>query len=86
MERCLDRHEGGKEWWRRDLPKNAALNDVLQTAAGKIKGVDGNQLKKDLEAMAKDLLGVVGELEGLSASDHCRAVKGLVRGFGLQRL
>eukprot|EP00439_Symbiodinium_sp_Y106_P020742 s5553_g2.t1 len=77
VERCLDRHEGGKEWWRRDLPKNAALNDVLQTAAGKIKGVDGNQLKKDLEAMAKDLLGVVGELEGLSASDHCRAVKGL---------
>ncbi|CAE7297385.1 unnamed protein product [Symbiodinium sp. CCMP2592] len=65
LDKCRDRHEGGKEWWRRDLPKDAGVNDVLQVAAVNIKGIDGNLLKKDLETVAKDLLGVVSEFGGL---------------------
>ena len=57
---CRDRQQGGKEWWRRDLAPGATMDDVFMAAAANTKGVDWNQLKKEVEVLAKDLLGHLG--------------------------
>ncbi|OLP75874.1 hypothetical protein AK812_SmicGene44266 [Symbiodinium microadriaticum] len=66
---CRDRQQGGKEWWRRDLAPGATMDDVFMAAAANTKGVDWNQLKKEVEVLAKDVAKVQADIKFFDNGD-----------------